>query len=162
MNMTIFADASFCQSGAAGWGVWAKRDGWEKGKLFSGAFRQKMPDICTAEISALANGIYAALEDDITIVMLQSDSVDALRAVKSAVISRIKPAPGSTVDVRGEFTPRNEQDRAALEIIKTKLSGKIVELRHVKGHSRGGGRSWVNHQCDRLAREGMQLARSRE
>jgi ribonuclease HI len=83
MGLTVFADASFCaQTGAAGWGAWAKADGWLVGKTFGGQFKTQQATNNTAELGACANALHVVLNHEAALgtgqVLLQSDNQRAL------------------------------------------------------------------------------------
>lgn len=168
MMITLFADASFCpKTGAAGWGSWAIRDGWPKGKFNGGPLRREVPSSTTAEICALAAALWQHDKDgdlnDVKVFMLQSDNTAALRAVRGRIERSGWSASRDDRDVQA-IGPTKHRSRAAIEIqalnaINDIVGSRFVWLRHVKGHSSGTTRAWVNEQCDREARRHMQARR---
>src|SRR5262245_1015771 len=57
--VAIFADASFCpKSGAVGWGAWAKRDTWGRGKFMGGPIRREIRNSTEAELCGIAAAIW--------------------------------------------------------------------------------------------------------
>lgn len=168
MLLTLFADASFCpKTGAAGWGSWAMRDGWSKGKFLGGPLRRAMTTSNTAELCGLASALWKHDKDGdlagIQIFMLQCDNVVAL----GYIMSRLSNATARPLDgVRQATIPRsftrNKLCLEALAAIEQIVGDRRVLLRHVKGHNgTDDGRSWVNTQCDAEARRHM-VARRRE
>lgn len=168
MSMTIFIDASHChQTRAAGWGAWAKRDGWTKGRVFGGGYRSTMLNAAEAELTGIAEALTRLHADgalaEISHVVVQSDCLRALQLMAIRV-SRVSVASakenGSSVFLNRGMTPSPTETRA-LEVIGQIAERLPIFVRHVKGHSSGKGRSWVNRQCDRIARQHMEAERSR-
>lgn len=166
MMLTLFADASFCpRTGAAGWGSWAIKDGWQRGKFLGGPLRRPMKSSTTAELCGLASALWmhdrAKELDDVNIFMLQCDNITALgyilaklprtsvRQLKGARQANIIP---SHTDVKLHLE--------ALDAIREIVGDRQINLRHVKGHNgTNDGRSWVNTQCDEEGRRHMQARR---
>ena len=165
---TVIADASLCgETKLAAWGAWIKVDG-KPSQVFSGQLRNRMGNSTDAEICALANalakGVSTALIPPGTEVMLQSDSTQALGLLKKLV-------PNVTVrqhkDSAELATFRKPQlcggVRAEAAGVITKLVAEhslALVLRHVRGHTPGSGRQWVNRLVDAEAKKIMLRARS--
>lgn len=168
MLLTLYSDASFCpKTLAAGWGAWAKRDDWDRGQLYSGAIPERPPNPGVAELLGLAYAIEAMARgghlDGITCLVLGLDSHEAMATL--ARLSHAAPASAESPTVHAAVAngARNpsEAARQAVSRIVSSVGGRMMRLRHVKGH--GGGktaRSWVNEQCDRAARLQMVALRA--
>lgn len=160
-TVVVFADASFdAKTGAAGWGAWVKADG-EESVTRGGTLRQTTANSTHAELCAIANALAVASLMGVLDghVMIQSDCLEALGAIRKTIGAADRPAAG------GAPAParRRNLPKAFLPVIKVisdQLCGLTVSVRHVKGHQDGGGRQWVNRACDRLAKDGMRLARA--
>jgi len=169
--VTIFADASFCpKSGAAGWGAWAIRDGWDRGRFMGGALRRQIRNSTEAELCGLASAIQHLEAENmlsgVEAFILQCDNTAALGAV-----ARLPTAKWSHSS--SERDSREMQRRIvcapvelqAVEQLREITLSRPIWLRHVKGHAHGkphtSGRHWVNQQCDNEARRHM-LARRQE
>lgn len=165
MMLTLFADASFCpRTGAAGWGSWAIKDGWPRGKCLGGPLRRKMTSSTTAELCGLASALWlhnkANELDDVDLFMLQCDNVTALGYILGKLpkvgVRRLKGV--RQAQITHSYTT-NKLCLEALDAISSIVGDRQINLRHVKGHNgTGDGRSWVNTQCDEEARRHM-LAR---
>lgn len=169
--MTLFADASLCsETGAAGWGSWAIRDGWGRGRFQGGQIKLIGPKITasnTAELAGIALALWQHyVQGDLkglTSIMIQCDNLTALGYILAkmprAIVSK-KPGlahGGNIVPVRGG-SPVVER---MLDTVAETLHGLTVTLRHVKGHNdpEMDGRSWVNNQCDAEAKRHMKELR---
>jgi len=168
--LTLFADASHCnKTQAAGWGSWAIKDGWPRGQFNGGPIRRLVPNSTTAEICGLASALYAHHKagdlEDVGVFMLQCDNTAALRAIAGRVNRSGWSASKDSRDVQiiggTKHTSRVSLEIEALNAIRDIVGDTFVWLRHVKGHSNGTGRSWVNQQCDNEAKRHM-LVRRRE
>lgn len=165
-SITIFADASFCpKTRAAGWGAWAKRDGWQAGRFFGGPLRREITNSTQAEVCAMASALWRLNQDaliaDAHTFVIQCDNVAALAAIRRLPNSgwtRSDDRRDADLAVRrGELAPIEQE---AVEAIETIAQGRPIWLRHVKGHVSGTGRNWVNRQCDAEARRHMQAVRA--
>jgi ribonuclease HI len=162
--ITVFADASVCnQTKASGWGAWYIADGLEA-VLTGGAFQNFTADVTAAELEALANALAhaeqtGALSSNQQVVMLQSDSVGALSVVRQKMRAR-DSRHANGVRVPFQKKQPNERQSAAVDVIAEIIGRNAlrVVVRHVRGHTKGRGRRWVNRQCDRLANEGRRKA----
>jgi ribonuclease HI len=167
MMITIFADASFCpKTGAAGWGSWAIRDGWQRGKFHGGPLRREISSSNTAELCGIASALWKHNRDgdldEVKSFMLQCDNVTALGFILGKISharpSRLKGERNAPVT---RALTNNKLCLEALTVIKDIVGKRGVLVRHVKGHSgTNTGRAWVNHQCDREARRHMEAMRS--
>ena len=164
---TIMTDASLCgQTGAAGWAAWVKSDTSTVSRTWSGALKVTPNSSAEAELFAIANGLLMAAKsgalDGVAEVMLQSDATNALgwivRLVPSAAISaHANSAPVSIPGVKP--TPNVEAAIAVICKVSDRLGLKLT-CRHVRGHTFGDGRQWVNRKCDELAKAAMRAARA--
>lgn len=165
MRMTLFVDASFCpDTGAGGWGSWAARDDWNKGRLQGGPLRTKSPLLSSnaAEIAGIGLALWQHAKqgdlDVVTSISIQCDNTAALGFIKSKIKhARIQRQKGSRAHIKPDQPIRNDPlIKDVLSTVVKLLEGKQVSLKHVKGHSRGtDGRTWVNHSCDAEARKYM-------
>lgn len=166
MMLTLFCDASHCsRTLAGGWGAWAKRDGWEFGRVFGGPLDARPVNSAEAELAAIAKALTCLAADGdlepVKTIVLQSDSLAALSAVKALPLARWsrsddKRDSGAT-PARVKLSKRESASLAELSVA---IGARSVFLRHVKGHKSGTGRNWVNSQCDRVARKHMRALRS--
>lgn len=166
MMLTLFADASFCpKTGAAGWGSWAIKDGWPKGKFLGGPIRRELSTSNTAELCGIAAALWKHDQDGdlegVTALMLQCDNVTALgyilAALPQASVRRLKNQRNAPI---GLARTQNKLHLEALDAIRKAGHGRRIFLRHVKGHNgTDDGRSWVNTQCDAEARRHMEARR---
>lgn len=166
-SITIFADASFCpKTRAAGWGAWAKRDGWQAGRFFGGPLRRELASANQAELCALASVVWQLERDgaltDVNSFMLQSDCLAALAAVSVLPASFWTDSGEKSDSALRPRPPRklSPVEREGLEAIRSASVGRRIYLRHVKGHRAGTARSWVNNQCDAEARRHMRAMRA--
>lgn len=166
MGLTLFADASFCaQTGAAGWGAWAKADGWPEGKTFGGQFRKRQTSNNTAELSACANALHVVLNHEDTSgvrqILLQSDNQRALALLIGAGLAEASGwCPAKKKIGAGSGMTPGPDEVVALGIVKDVLPDKTkLHVRYVPGHRPGGGRAWVNRACDMLAKQHMRAMR---
>lgn len=169
MHMTMFSDASVDgKTGAAGWGSWIKRDGWPSGLIFGAPFKNKLHKAGVAELCAIANTLHTIRGETvagISKIMVQSDSVEALAYIRAHVNNVSMAQHKDSAHVPYLVTPRKELDPLilqALGVIEDFMRDECIDLqlRHVKGHTKGAGRSWVNAQCDREAKKHMRIKRA--
>lgn len=160
-TVTVFADASLDPAtGAAGWGCWIKADG-ARSVTRGGEFREKMRNIVQAEVCAIANALRIAQVMGVLSghVMIQSDSAVALGCIRQRCGAADSPVQGGV-----RVHPRRQKPHPyysqAIDLIAEMLKGVKVTVRHVRGHQQGVGRTWVNNECDRLAKRGMRRARA--
>lgn len=157
-NVTIFADAScFHLTGKAGWGAWAKGD--DRKSASWGGPLEFHEDVAVLELRALANMIEVLIENRYLVeadraVMLQSDSTTALGLIKRHIPSSVESRHREGVAITNRKKPNPPGSDVELARIAKMLSGRMVILRHVRGHTQGEGRQWVNRLCDRLAKDG--------
>lgn len=157
-SLTIFADASLhAKQRIVGWAGWARGDARQS--IIASGHAPSCDDSTVAELWALAlfadrlrSDGYMTLADES--IILQSDSLNALRAINSRIPSaRAAQAKDNGVPV----TPAkkiNPREKEPLDRIANTLDfARVIYLRHVRGHEGGShSRSWVNEQCDRLAK----------
>ena len=163
--MTLFTDASHCPSSKfAGYGAWAKANGWTEGKFFGGKL-SRCNSSTEAELAAIAEAMAYLRRNgrlfDVRTVMVQSDSVRALELmVKTFNATISNHVDGCALDYRQNIFP-SPAERDYLEKIQTNRKDVALIVRHVRGHSRMGSRSRVNAICDLMARRHMREARGR-
>lgn len=167
MKMTVFADASHCpRSKGAGWGAWARRDGWDMGLTFGGPIKATMNNSAEAECAALANAIVRLSNQGhltgVTWVMLQSDCLRVLQLLvqEDSRFAISDHKDGAAIEPQ-PLNPKPMEAKAIGIIIDLLKAVPKVYVRHVRGHTPGGGRAWVNEQCDRIARQHMLIERER-
>jgi ribonuclease HI len=165
--LTLICDASFQEeTGAAGWGAWAKISTWPRGYFFGGPFQSQMPTVQMAELCGLANAAYILSKEGrlegVTRIMMQCDNMHALQMVKYFVKGTIT-ASARDANVHN-LKPRTARLAytglavTALDKINhiAEKHGLVFSLRHVKGHHRSKqGPYWVNEQCDHIAAEAL-------
>lgn len=166
MGLTLFADASFCaKTGAAGWGAWAKADGWLEGRTFGGQFKKLQGSNNVAELGACANALHVILNHEtasgVRQVLLQSDNQRALTLMVNAGLAEASGwGPAKKKIGAGSGMTPGPDELVALGVVKDVLSGKTkLHVRYVPGHRPGGGRAWVNRACDMLAKQHMRAMR---
>lgn len=170
MMLTLFTDASHCsRTGAAGWGAWFKRRDMPQGHMLGGEIACIVQTSSEAEIHAIAQALDTLarrgwLHSPVDAVLLQSDSVRALQLILQCLPgtkeSQHQHSSISTIITRNRLAA-TPIERGALFVIQDVLQHPQAIVRHVKGHQQGEGRSWVNRQCDAIARKHMQTARAK-
>lgn len=163
--ITIFTDASHCpNTNAAGWGAWAKRDGWPQGIVIGGPIRTEVLNSGEAEIAAMANALSRLVKEDLLpvgqTIMLQADSHRALQVVAGAIPEAKVHQHADSVPWTGTAICLSPLEKRAAAVIKEMTAGRTIYLRHVKGHRGGGGRNWVNRTCDQIAKTHMRKQRA--
>ena len=162
--ITLFCDASFCrQTGAAGWGAWAKGDGWPRGVEFGDRFHMTVASAAEAEICAIANAISALRRQELIKngerIMIQSDCERALHLIATCVsgVTISDHINGHKLSSKSKPASISPRERGAISIIR-KFPGLYV--RHVYGHkAHDGSRLSINRLCDSIARGHMRRAR---
>lgn len=156
-NLTIFADASILKT-TAGWGGWARGDNRESILLSGPATHSKSSVI--VELEALAEFIDVLkssgyMRDTDTAVLLQSDSLGALQQLNHQLgNSWATKKPTGAKILRPRRPPPPENMIFTTRIREALQHCDVVYLRHVYGHQGGKtSRSWVNEQCDQLAKQ---------
>lgn len=161
--VTIFADASFdYRTRSGGWAAWVKA-GNQQGKYGHGVLKTDPETAMHAEMAALANGLHMAKTSGaITTgspVLLQSDCLLALQLILTLAPNCGNSAASTGMDVtKLKVMKPGRRDIAPLQAILAtqKELGLKLWVRHVKGHSKSDdARSFVNSECDRLARAAM-------
>ena len=165
-DLTLFVDAGHCgQTNAAGFGAWVKGD--ERTALtFGGPLNVTARSSNEAELCGIARACHELrhrgyLVPTDKLLMIQCDNTAALGA-----LLKIKGTTINNHAASAAVFPRqnlSDLDKLAISRIKDFVAQTGLQLcvRHVKGHSRGDGRNWVNRECDRLATEGLTAARAR-
>lgn len=165
--LTLFVDASWCpETHAAGWGAWAKRDDWQRGRTFGAPFKAAMRTIGDAEIAGIANALHQLAGWDalagVRSVMVQCDCIQALETLVRLGGAQVSNhADGARIWPRLKRGIYTRVEQAAALRIRELLGERTLVVRHVRGHQAGGSRQWVNRECDRLAKRGMRDARAR-
>jgi ribonuclease HI len=155
-SLTIFADASiYADRSIAGWGGWARGD--DREPVVFGGPAPFDRDSAIVELWALALMAQhlnqtGYLRDGDTSILLQSDSIGALAALRNK-LPQAYPAKGSDVAI-SRMNKVKAQAVEPLRIIGGLLSrASVIYVKHVRGHQGGGAaRSWVNEACDRRAK----------
>ena len=146
---TIYADASVCPlTKASAWGAWIKYGGLSF--RFSAPFKQNKESVTTAEMAAVACGLFKAkpiVGDRIagTLFVVVTDCQDAIRKLSSPRFCRT----------------REEREIEAYVRIDAAECGYRLKINKVKGHSKSdGARSAVNDIVHRLALREMRRLRA--
>jgi ribonuclease HI len=163
---TIFADASYdARNKAAGWAAWIKADG-RASAMASGAFKALPSTSSDAELLAIANAMHSAnrlgMIDQGAEILLQSDSVHALSIVLWAIPGSVERRHANSAAIVRSKKPKLKDDsRKAVEVIRAIVDarGLKVACRHVRGHTEGAGRQYVNRAVDAAARTRMRQAK---
>lgn len=147
MHVTLMADASHCPDrNVAGYGFWiASARGKKAG---GGAIKSLVDNIGEAELMALANALFVAINENFVApgdnVLMQTDSLAAIGAI------------GKT---RKRMTQK-EGEVASYILRLAENNALLLRVKHVKGHSgRAEARFVSNHMCDRRAKTGLMTAR---
>ncbi len=163
--LTLFTDASHCPSTrSAGYGAWAKSDRMSCG-VFLGGGLAPCGNSSEAEIAAIAVSLvnlrFAGRLDGISRVMIQADNLRALELIVKEFGATISNhMDGCAVEYRPTIFP-SPHERKSLDAIKLAADGISLIVRHVRGHSRNGSRSYINMRCDSIANRHMRQARGR-
>lgn len=160
-DITMFADASVQPKiRSAGWGCWIKGDG--RSAVSAGGHIQEFTrDTSVAELEAILNGLSFAREQGYFLpadssILIQSDCSPALAALRWL-------RPGIVVSAHADSAPihpRRKQLRLREQSVVDRIfnvtdgAGLTIAVRHVRGHTSGDGRNWVNRHCDKLAKKG--------
>jgi ribonuclease HI len=160
--VTLFCDVSFCpNTGAAGYGAWFRTDDMEKGEFFG----ESVPVSCSSSNDAEFWGcclairhVFKLLGDKATTVVLQCDNIAALSWMRE-----FHPNAAAVGEHHGTHEippPPKVYPKAmstAVAVVRAMKPSVRIWLKHVKGHDKKSksARSWVNKQCDALAREYM-------
>jgi len=146
---TVYTDASVCpHTKASAWGAWIKYDGLSF--RFSAPFKEIKESVTTAEMAAIACGLFRAkpvVGDRVsdTLFVIVSDCQDAIRKMSNPRACRT----------------REERDIEAYVRIDSAESGYRLKINKVKGHSRhDGARSAVNDIVHKLALREMRKLRA--
>lgn len=168
MKFTIFVDSSLCPTTkAGGFGVWCKKDGWERGSTFGGKLERPAKDSTDAELLGIAQAFdYINKYEEfnhVTYLMLQCDSLYALHALikfgKFQAAAKIHASDSDVARKAHEASPAHKE--LVRRIVSVVDRVPIKTVRHIKGHREGiSSRSWVNERCDAIAKEHMRAARS--
>ena len=159
-DVTMFSDASvFADRRKSGWGFWIKGD-FRDSMSAGGPIEVFHPNSDVAELDAIANGIACAeaagyFRPTDRVIMIQSDNASALAVIK-ARMNAAENAHAESAAIPARKKPLSAHQHAAVTRIREILirHGMSVQVRHVRGHTEGGGRNWVNSLCDRLAKRG--------
>lgn len=173
LKMTLIVDSSFCpETGAAGWGLWCKRDDWRQGATAAGSILRQMKDSAEAELAGIVEAVRflqsQSTLDGIQIVTLQCDNIETLLILAQCPNVRC----AKSVDIRDLDVRQTQHIRQAnkmsyalrFETLRAdfvKMTHRVqVWVRHVKGHKgKVTGRHSVNELCDRLAKTQMRAMR---
>lgn len=164
MMLTLFVDASYCpRTHAAGYGAWAKRDGWKQGTTFGGRLGSGFLQSHEAELAAIATALVYLHEnghlDEVETVLVQSDCMRALELLVAKAGARITNHRKAATVERRKMAVASPAERRAIEVIRD-ASPRLLMVRHVRGHSTGSTRQGVNNLCDRIA--GVHMRRARD
>lgn len=162
--LTLFVDASFHpESKAAGYGAWAKRDGWPKG-LFMGGELTTCRSSSDAEMCAIARAVALLRRtkalDGVKAVLIQSDCLHALETIVAALRAGVSHHRDGA-EVKRRAARPTAVEYAALDGLRDAAGEVRLIVRHVRGHKGGNTRETVNEICDKIARKNMAGARQR-
>src|ERR1017187_5491253 len=92
MLVTLFTDASFNKAlGRGVWASWAKANG--NAIRYSGAIKDKVPDIAEAELAAIANGLFTVMKkfkpEQSSRIIVTTDSMEAIASLRQRSHPRI-------------------------------------------------------------------------
>lgn len=161
--ITVFVDASHCpHTRAAGWGAWAKGDGWDRGITCGGPIKVTTNNSSEAEIAAMAAALQVLADGDcltFQTVMLQSDNLRTLQLIYQTLPSCRISNHAESAAIPTSKLHASPTEKSALRIIHAILHQFNVFVRHVRGHRQGDGRNWVNRTCDDIAKRHMRQQR---
>lgn len=164
-DVTIFADASYdSNTHAAGWGAWMIRTGGKGSETVGGPIMDvgcSFPAECWAIVRAMEHAIDSGVVQAGDRVMLQSDCKAALDCIL-LVVPTARDNPHHTGISLTKASRIRKQVRRPMERIAELAKTAQIELllRHVKGHSAGDGRNWVNRKVDEIAKGHMRTRRT--
>lgn len=167
-SFTLFVDSSWCPTTKVGGiGAWCKKGGWDRGHTFGGRLESTVKSSTQAELL----GIVQAMEfldrynefDNVSYLMVQCDSLNALSMLVRKTEFNEAPAKGSGIPISRAHKLKPTRIEllwlSRLSPILEKVEIKVV--RHVRGHEAGATtRSFVNEQCDAIAKNHMRGARA--
>lgn len=158
MLATLIADASFAihsEHKSAGWCAYVVRDGSRR--YYGGSFHAPMVNNVTAECGAIVNGVWSALKANHIQygdrLIIQTDCMAAIHHLTNCY-------PESAL----ANAKRRAHVQQIIELYATlgallEVNGLTHEFRHVRGHTNAqNSRSFVQGQCDRIARRYMAIA----
>lgn len=154
MRVTIFSDASLSyQTQMAGWGGYAvsNRGKWSSG----GPLRGTYDCVFEAEFAALVNTLHHSIYSEVAkkgdSILAQTDNMELVMFFEHPLEAR-KLDPKRVRSLRARSLTEHTQMMLAENELR-------LTLQHVKGHNNDGkARSWVNQQCDKLAKQGRREA----
>lgn len=159
-SIVVFTDASWFhnRNGISGWAGFCNGDGFDS-VYYSGA-GPRCGSSHEAELWAIAKTLESMRNDRLfdamdTHIILQSDSLDALRIVHGLGITTYAAAKKNDNDAEiGQPRGRPAWAKKPAAMIENILYPfSCVYLRHVRAHQGGHNvRSAVNEKCDRLAK----------
>ena len=126
-----------------------------------------MTQSAEAEFLALGNALHIAVARGIVQpgaeVLVQSDCMWALQALRTmfpACADRPFAKDGLPVGRhrRVRYAPHIRKAMDSIRDLIARTGTRLV-VRHVRGHTSGDGRQWVNRACDKAARAAMRAAR---
>lgn len=142
MRSTVIVDASFCpETGAAGWASWVRVDGVSEAIKYAGRFKSRPENSTAAELQAAINGIWIAARHGASVVLVQSDCMAVIHAIRK--------------ETKGWVGPLWET-----ALVENGLTSVSLTAKHVKGHTHNKDvRSWCNRWCDENA--GLHMRKDR-
>lgn len=156
---TLIVDASHDPKVlAGGYGAWIRTEGWERGETFGGAVIGAL-NSHECELQGIAHALeYVRKNFQFETLVLQCDNQRALGLLLSIPNTRRARVTAGGSSFQSQSYP-SPYEKKALKVCAD--SRFTLWLRHVKGHSEGTGRNWVNEQCDRIAKQHMRRERTR-
>lgn len=152
--VTLFVDASFCpEIKGAGWGAWV-RDDVNSGKTYGDEIGVMEGDYaCSgyAELIAVAQAIKKGYN-------LGYIPQGCLLVIRTDCLQVVQLFEG---DYRKPKQKWLEVYRAVSKALKAR--DIVIRMDHVGGHGKDGcrKRSWVNKQCDKIAKQNMRSVRNK-
>jgi ribonuclease HI len=156
MLVTVIADASFAVRSkyqSSGWAAYVVRDNVRR--YYGGSFHMQMVSNITAECGAIVNGVWSALEAN---HICEGDRL----IIQTDCMAAIELLPKGYGSISGSHKKRphmKQINEMHFEFARLMLvNGLKYEFRHVRGHTNDtASRSFVQGQCDRLARRHMAI-----
>lgn len=164
-SVTMFADASVSsKTKCSGWGFWIIGDGRDS-MYAGGPLKGFSKNTSVAELEAIANGISCASAAQYfrvgdRSILIQCDNIEALGCLIAARSSIEHDAHEESAAVNKRKRRMCDRQKAAVDhILKIADQHRLsITVRHIRGHTDGSGRNWVNQLCDSLAKKGRRKA----
>lgn len=155
-NITVFADASFCPNTKAGGGAYWARWGKASADKASGAFGIRgVQHSHEAEVIAACRAILQLAEHETAGPLLALG-----RRTRLVLVIDCLTIKHVFENANPPLCPEARQLVGQVKALRDRLHFWL-KVNHVKAHKgQDSPRKWVNHWCDRQARQQMQALRS--